>query len=48
MILADLKAAAQQLPAHMFEDADDADASTISTWLRLNGLTHADLRAQGN
>ena len=48
LILADLKAAAQQLPAHMFEDADDADASTISTWLGLNGLTHADLRAQGN
>lgn len=46
LILADLRAAAQQLPARMFEDHDeDADSSTISAWLGLNGLTHAALTA---
>jgi hypothetical protein len=48
LILADLRAAAQQLPARMFEDSDDAGASTISAWLGLNGLTRADLTAPGS
>ena len=47
-ILADLKAAAQQLPARMFEDVDDDDASTIRKWLGLNGLSYADLRDQSS
>ena len=46
-ILADLQAAAQQLPARMFDDPDDEDASTIGAWLQLNAVAYEDLRAAG-
>ncbi len=47
-ILADLKAAAEQLSARMFEGAEDPDTITIGKWLGLNELTYSDLRSQGS